>query len=92
MERDNRVFYDVEDGKILLMLGEASGDVLPLKENQVIGYIDVPYGSVDYANTIIKGVDPETKELITETIDNRTPEQIKIEELEEQLLLLSGVI
>lgn len=92
MERDNRVFFDTESGEIIAMTGEIQGDVLPLKENQTIDYVDVPFGSVDYLNTIIKGVDPEKRTLITELIDNRTEEQKKIAELEEQLLLLSGVI
>lgn len=93
MKRDNRLYIDLDDGRILFSTSEAEGEtLLPHKENQRIGYVDVPFGSIDPLTTVIVGVDPETKELITETVDNRTEEQKRIEELEEQLLLLSGVI
>lgn len=85
MQVGNRVFYD-QDGEILYLTGERSGDVLPNKEVSNINFIDLEYGALN--NKRLVKVDLETKQPIFEDLPIfETDEQKRIRELEDQLLL-----
>lgn len=85
----NRIFFD-QDGEIVFQTGEMQGDVLPRKEITSLDYIDLEYGEIDYTKYRIVGVNVETRQPILEEIEvPKTPEQERIEELEDQLLLLA---
>lgn len=87
---DNRLVYDTSTGRIICQTGEAIGDVLPHDEWGALAYIDVPYGSVDYTKSFIKAVDLETLSPVFEAypVPEPTEEQLKINQLEEDILLL----
>ncbi|WP_343109852.1 hypothetical protein [Clostridioides difficile] len=87
MNRANRIIYD-QTGKILLQTGEATGDILEHDTITELHYIDIPYGSIDYMQNRIVGINIETKEPILEEIPIFvTEEEKRIQELENQLLL-----
>lgn len=89
MEIGNRIIFD-QDGEIIFQTGEMQGDVLPRKEITSLDYIDLEYGEIDYTKYRIVGVNVETRQPILEEIEvPKTPEQERIEELEDQLLLLA---
>ncbi len=94
MQRGNLVLYDYE-GKIFSQTGEAEGDLLPHTYPVGIPWVEIPFGtmatkrliSIDVSN----GVDNPIP--IFEDIEiPKTEEQLRIEELENQLLLAEGVI
>ncbi|MCU6709363.1 hypothetical protein M6D81_11655 [Paenibacillus sp. J5C_2022] len=92
MEVGNRVIYD-QDGNIVYQTGEMSGDVLERSVITSLAHIDIPYGSIDYTTHRLVGVDPATSEPITEELPvTLTPDEQRIIDLENQLLLSSGVI
>lgn len=87
----NRIYYN-QNGKAIFTTGEMQGDVLPRIENEVINYIDLPYG-----DTTLKDVSEyhiENGQIVIDKmiIPQPTPEELKIQELENQLLVASGVI
>ncbi|MDN9859213.1 hypothetical protein KLM65_14740 [Clostridioides difficile] len=87
MNRANRIIYD-QTGKILLQTGEATGDVLEHDTITELHCIDIEYGSIDYIQNRIVGINIETKEPILEEIPVYVSEEEKrIQELENQLLL-----
>lgn len=87
MNIGNRVFYD-QDGEIICQSGEMQGDVLPRKEITELNYIDLDYGAVDLSTQRIVSVDPITRQPVIEAIEaTLTPEQQRIKELEDALLL-----
>ncbi|HBG4832936.1 TPA: hypothetical protein ACGI5B_003294 [Clostridioides difficile] len=87
MERGNRIIYD-QSGKIWLQTGEATGDVLEHDTITELHCIDIPYGSIDYTKNRIIGINVETKEPILEEIPvYLTEEEMRIQELENQLLI-----
>ena len=89
MKIGNRIIYD-QDGEIITQYGEMQGDVLPRKELTEINYIDLEYGEIDTSKYNIIGIDVNTKRpILKEIIIEKTPEQQRIEELENQLLLLA---
>lgn len=89
MKVGNRIIFD-QDGEIVFQTGEMQGDVLPRKEITSLDYIDLEYGEIDYTKYRIVGVNVETRQPILEEIEvPKTPEQERIEELENQLLLLA---
>jgi len=89
MQLGNRIIFD-QDGDIVFQTGEMEGDVLPRKEVTSLDYVDLEYGAVDFNTHRIVGVDPETKEPILEPLEGVTnPEQQRIKELEDQLLILA---
>jgi len=89
MDVGNRIIYD-QDGEIVYQTGEMSGDVLPRKEIMELDYIDLEYGAVNLQTHRIAGIDPKTKQPILEEIPVvLTPEQQRIQELEDQLLLMA---
>ncbi|EQF24671.1 hypothetical protein QEW_2457 [Clostridioides difficile CD160] len=88
MNRANRIIYD-QTGKILLQTGEATGDVLEHNEITELNWIDIDYGSIDYAKNRVIGINIETKQPILEEIPVYVSEAEKEkQELENQLLLL----
>jgi hypothetical protein len=92
MNRGNRIIFD-QDGEILTSTGEMSGDVLPHKEITKIEFVDLEYGQVDTSKFRITKIDVATKNPFLENIEvPLTPEQQRIKELENELLLASGVI
>jgi len=83
----NRIIAD-QDGEIIFMTGEMSGDVLPRKEITELHCIDLGYGAIDFSTHKIIGINIETKEPIIETLSTtETDEQRRIRELEDALLL-----
>lgn len=93
MNRGNRLFYD-QDGKIIFQTGEASGKgVNPHKEIASLNYIDLEFGAVDTSKYSISSIDTVNKMPILEEIPQTlTEEQQRILELENELLIASGVI
>lgn len=59
MKRDNRVIFDTVTGKIVFQTGEAEGDINPHEEWNVLEYIVVPYGSIDYSKSYIDHIDED---------------------------------
>lgn len=89
MDVGNRIIYD-QDGEIVFQTGEMTGDVLPRKEITELHLIDMEYGAVNFQTHRIIGIDLETKQPILEEIPiELTPEQQRIQELEDQLLLMA---
>lgn len=69
------------------------GDVLPRKAITNLDFIDLNFGQVDTNKFRIVSIDVNTRQpILEERPVVKTPEQLRIEELENQLLLLSGVI
>ncbi|MGI2295157.1 hypothetical protein [Paenibacillus sp. GXUN7292] len=92
MEVGNRIVYD-QDGEIVSQTGEMKGDVLPRKDITELHFIDLPYGSINYSMHRIVSIAVVTRQPILEEIQViLTPEQQQIIDLENQLLLSSGVI
>ncbi|WP_405155623.1 hypothetical protein [Paenibacillus sp. FSL K6-0108] len=90
MNIGTRIIYD-QDGEIIYRAGEIQGDVLPRKEITELHYIDLEYGAIDYHTHRIVSIDPATKQPVLEELPIvETPEQQKIKELEEQILLLAN--
>ncbi|OAO79813.1 hypothetical protein [Anoxybacillus flavithermus] len=92
MKIGNRIIFD-QDGEIVYQTGEMQGGVLPRKEITELHHIDIDFGAIDYTKYRIVKIDIATKQPILEEIPRQlTPEQQRIQELENQLLLDSGVI
>lgn len=88
--RDNRIIYDTVTGAVIHQTGEASGDVSPHDEWNTLSFIDIPYGSMDYSKGYISAIDLNTLEPVIENFPEPEPseEQLKIKQLEEDILLL----
>ncbi|APQ68120.1 hypothetical protein RSJ8_2878 [Clostridium botulinum] len=88
MQRGSLIIYD-NTGKIFLNTGDAEGDVLPHTVPEGLPYLITEFGQLD--NKIVKGIDVETKELITEDIPHIETQEERLkrekQELENQLLL-----
>ncbi|MCT4597473.1 MAG: hypothetical protein N4A50_06295 [Vallitalea sp.] len=80
MERGSLIIYDMK-GKIWFNSGDAQGDVLPHISPYGLPFVITEYGQLD--NKKVTGVNPVTKELITEEIKVKPT----YEDLENQLLL-----
>lgn len=92
MNVGNRIIYD-QDGDIVVQLGEMVGDVPARKEITSLSHIDIPFGEIDLNKKRIVGINVTTKTPILEDIVTElTEEQKRIQELENQILLMSGVI
>ncbi len=88
MQIGNRIIYD-QDGQIIYQTGEMQGDVLPRKKITKLHFIDLEYGQIDLSRYRIIGIDIATKQpILEEIIREKTLEELRIEELENQLLLL----
>ena len=88
MRIGNRIIFD-EKGNILLQMGEMEGDVEPRGQ---IDYIDLEYGSINYATHYIESINVETKEPIIKEYPKTklTDEQLYIQELEAKLATLTS--
>ncbi|MFJ7699987.1 hypothetical protein [Lysinibacillus fusiformis] len=88
--RDNRVIYDTVTGAVIHQTGEASGDVSHHGTWNTLSFIDIPYGSMDYSKGYISSIDLDTLEPVVELfpVPELTEEQLKIKQLEEDILLL----
>lgn len=88
MNIGNRVIYD-QDGEILFQTGEMSGDVIPRKFISELHVIDLAYGEIPYSHKLLK-IDVLTKTpILEEIIIPKTAEQVRIEELENEILLMA---
>ncbi|WP_405117850.1 hypothetical protein MHB43_20240 [Paenibacillus sp. FSL H8-0317] len=89
MQLGNRIIYN-QDGYIVHQTGEVQGDVLPRAEITSLDFVDLDYGVIDFNKQRIVKIDPDTKQPILEDIDLAlTPEEQRIKDLEDQLLLLA---
>lgn len=89
MQVGNRIIYD-QDGEIIFQSGEMQGDVQPRKEITKLNFIDLEYGAVNFTTHRIASIDPVTKKPVLESIEVMlTPEQQRIKDLEDQLLLMA---
>ena len=88
MQIGNRIIFD-EKGNILFQMGEMEGDVNPRGQ---IDYIDLEYGSINYATHYIESINVETKEPIVKEYPKTklTDEQLYIQELEAKLATLTS--
>ncbi len=89
-EMNNRIVFETQTGRIIYQTGEATGDVIPHGDWGTIGYIDIPYGSIDHKKGFIKEINPDTLEPVLELYPapELTEEQKRIQKLEEDFLLL----
>ena len=87
----NRIIFD-EKGNILLQMGEMQGDVLDREPIEKIDYIDLEFGSIDYATHYIESINVETKEPVIKEYPKAelTDEQMYIKELEEKLAIMES--
>lgn len=96
MQIGRRILFNKVTGKIICDLGEMQGDVLP-RENlneKDIGIIELDYGQYaeEFSRATSIRVNPETRELLFELREKVLSPEQQIIELENQLLVLSGVI
>lgn len=94
MQIGNRIFYDSKDGEILYQTGDsAGGGVIPHKKITSVDYVDLEYGAIDLSKFRIIAIDTVSKNPILEDVPQLlTEEQQRILELENELLITSGVI
>jgi len=91
-QRGNLVIYDIT-GKIFSQTGEAEGDILPHEYPVGIPYMEIPFGTM--AIKRVKSIDITVtphQPVYEDIILTKTTEQIRIEELENQLLLMSDAL
>ncbi|WP_342573697.1 hypothetical protein MHH37_15610 [Solibacillus sp. FSL K6-1781] len=84
MQVGNRIYHN-QKGEILFMSGEMDNGVARPKDEEV-SWIDIPYG-FDFTKQIILSIDVETKQPVIELTNYETPEEKRIRELEDALLL-----
>lgn len=83
----NRIVFD-QDGDIIVEFGEYQTDGEIRKSISSLDYIDLDYGSIDFSKYRIIKIDTDTKQPILEEIPHvLTPEEHRIKELEDALLL-----
>src|SRR5690606_30633969 len=95
MEIGRRLLFNKKTGNLIVDLGEMKGENIPQREfytEEDIAILDLDYGQ--YADKFNRAenvkLNIETNELIFELIEEtKTPEQQRIEELENQLLLMA---
>jgi len=91
--RGNRVFYDSKTGMKLWETGEVWESSEPMEHQEVEGEIkcvDLEVKSYDSTKCFIVAINPETKEPIFEfyPAPEPTEDQLRIKELEDDILLL----
>lgn len=104
MQIGMRIIYCSETGKILNgALDEMSGDLQEGLRPDSIDFLDLPFGydennfkkAMEYRVDVTKSNDvPFSERIVIDSYfpEIKTPEQLRIEELENELLLASGVI
>ncbi len=85
MQVGNRIYYNASTGNILFIAGEIHNSDAQRDPDEVVEFIDIDYGSIDYTKNMIVGVDTENKKIILQPIENEQEKQIR--ELEDALLL-----
>lgn len=80
MKRGSLIIYD-NTGRIWINTGDAEGDILPHTVPESLSCLITKFGELD--NKIVKGVQVDTRKLITEDIPRIKTEE---EKLREQLL------
>ncbi|GLC88710.1 hypothetical protein [Lysinibacillus piscis] len=85
MQVGNRIYYNASTGNILFTAGEINNAEAPRDVDEIVEFIDVDYGSIDYSKNMIIGIDMENRVPILQPIENE--EQRRIRELEDALLL-----
>ena len=87
----NRIIFD-EKGNILFQMGEMEGYVNPRSKIKKLDYIDLEFGSIDYATHYIESINVETKEPVIKEYPKAelTDEQMYIKELEEKLAIMES--
>ncbi|MGE7020408.1 hypothetical protein [Solibacillus cecembensis] len=83
MDIGNRVYYKKSDNTVIFQTGELSGAEEERPDVDEIGFIDIPFGAVDYTNTLIIGVEDGKPKLKTFEKDG----QKYIREIEDELLV-----
>ncbi len=92
MQRGNLVIYDLE-GRVFSQTGEAEGDVLPHVYPVGIPYVEIPFGTMAIKRLVGIDVSVSPHQPIFKVIEvPKTPEQERIEELENQLLLMADAM
>lgn len=81
----NRVYYNKASRNILFIAGEIHNADIQRDPNEIVEFIDIDYGSIDYTKNMIVGIDTENKKVILQPIENEQEKQIQ--ELEDALLL-----
>lgn len=89
----NRVFYDSVTGVKLWETGEVFESTEPVYHREITGkidYVDLDVNSYDPTKVFIASINPETKEPVFEAypVPELTEEQLRIKQLEEDILLL----
>lgn len=89
----NRVFYDSATGVKLWETGEVFESTEPVYHRDITGqidYVDLNANSYDQSKVFIASINPETKEPVfgTYPVPEPTEDQLKIKQLEEDILLL----
>lgn len=85
MNLANRVYYKKSDGSVIFQTGEMSDASNERPDVDEIDFLDIPFGAIDYTNTLVIAVEDGKPTLKTFNID--TPENQRIRELEDELLL-----
>lgn len=91
MKIGNRIIFD-EKGNILFQMGEMEGCVNPRNKIEKLDYIDLEFGSINYATHYIESINVETKEPIIKEYPKQelTDEQLYIQELEAKLAMVES--
>ncbi|MFL1998496.1 hypothetical protein VYF65_004296 [Lysinibacillus irui] len=89
----NRVFYDSVTGAKLWETGETYETTEPVAHVEIVGqvvYVDLEKKSYDPTKVFIASINPETKEPVFEAypVPEPTEEQLRLKQLEEDVLLL----
>lgn len=80
----NRIVFD-QDGEIILQTGEMQGDVLDRKVITKLGFIDIPFGFIDFNTHYIESIDIESNTPIVKQYEVKlTEEELKMQALEKR--------
>lgn len=86
MQIGKRIYYN-QNGAIVCQLEEMNGNTLPRVYNEIVNYIDLPFGDKTLENVLEFHI--EDKQIVVDKrIESQsTPEEERIKELEDQLIL-----
>lgn len=91
MQIGNRIYFN-QKGQIVYMTGECQGDGTARLENEVVSYIDLPYGDRTIQNAETWHIDVENKKIVVDKAREKLEteeDKLRMEkqDLENQLLL-----
>lgn len=91
MNVGRRIIFEKNTGKLVIDLGEMSGEVTPREALSELDYIDLAYGEDADKFFRVKSyhIDPMTRKVV---FDELYPEQPSKEEFENAWLIAQGVI